>query len=90
MVTEPDTVKLGPNGKPIRPFVMPDTLTGKLKVWRLLIYRRLVQFLTLLLFFGTAHWGWTLFDEPVLMGNLSSSTLLGFIPRRLMTRTGKE
>jgi len=74
------TAKLGPNGKPVRPFVMPSTLTGKLKVWRFIIYRRFVQLITLLLFFGTAHWGWTIAGEPLLLGNLSSSTLLGVIP----------
>jgi len=72
--------KLGPNGKPVRPFVMPSSFAGKLKVWRFIIYRRLVQLSTLLLFFGTAHWGWTIVGEPLLLGNLSSSTLLGFIP----------
>ncbi len=80
MATDNTTVRLGPNGKPVRPFVMPSTLTGKLKVWRFIIYRRIVQLTTLLLFFGTAHWGWTVAGEPVLMGNLSSSTLLGTIP----------
>lgn len=75
-----EATKLGPNGKPVRAFVMPSRLTGKLKVWRFIIYRRLVQISTLLLFFGTAHWGWAIADEPILMGNLSSSTLLGFIP----------
>ncbi len=74
------TVKLGPNGKPMRPFVMPSSLAGKLKVWRFIIYRRLVQLSTLLLFFGSAHWGWTIAGEPLLMGNLSSSTLLGVVP----------
>ncbi len=73
-------IKLGPNGKPVRPFVMPTTFAGKLKVWRFIIYRRLVQLSTLLLFFGSAHWGWEIIGEPVLMGNLSSSTLLGVIP----------
>ena len=72
--------RLGPNGRPVRPFIMPDTLAGKLKVWRYIIYRRIVQLGTLLLFYGTAHWGWTLFDQPILRGNLSSSELLGFIP----------
>ena len=80
MVMDSDNVKLGPNGKPVRPFVMPTTLPGKLRVWRFIIYRRIVQVSTLLLFFGTAHWGWTIANEPVLMGNLSSSTLLGTIP----------
>jgi len=72
--------KLGPNGKPVRPFVMPPTLAGKLKVWRFIIYRRVVQLSTLLLFFGSAHWGWSIVGEPILIGNLSSSTLLGVIP----------
>jgi ferredoxin-type protein NapH len=72
--------KIGPNGKPVRPFVMPDSLGGKLGVWRFIIYRRVVQFSVLLLFFGSAHWGWAVLDEPVLMGNLSASTLLGTVP----------
>ena len=72
--------KIGPNGKPVRPFVMPRSLWGKIKVWRFILYRRFVQISTLLLFFGSAHWGWTLFDRPILRGNLSSSELLGFIP----------
>jgi len=75
-----DQVRLGPNGKPIRPFVMPNSLWGKIKVWRFIIYRRLVQLGTLLLFFGSAHLGWKLFDAPILRGNLSSSEFLGFIP----------
>ncbi len=73
-------VKLGPNGKPVRPFIMPESFWGKLKVWRFIIYRRIVQLGTLLLFFGSAHWGWKLFDAPILRGNLSSSEFLGFIP----------
>lgn len=73
-------VKLGPNGKPVRAFVMPGSLWGKLKVWRYIIYRRFVQIGILLLFFGSAHWGWTLFDKPIVRGNLSSSEFLGFIP----------
>lgn len=80
MATNNSIKKLGPNGKPVRPFVMPDSLVGKLKVWRYIIYRRLVQLGSLLLFFGSAHWGWAIAGEPLLMGNLSSSTLLGVIP----------
>lgn len=72
--------KLGPNGNPIRPFIMPDSLSGKLKVWRFILYRRIVQLGTLLLFFGSAHWGWHVFDKPILRGNLSASELLGVIP----------
>jgi len=59
---------------------MPDSFSGKLKVWRYIIYRRFVQIGTLLLFFGSAHWGWGLFEKPILRGNLSSSEFLGFIP----------
>lgn len=80
MTPLPPKVKLGPNGQPVRPFVMPGSFWGKLSVWRYIIYRRIVQFTTLLLFFGTFHWGWTIFEKPVLSGNLSSSTLLGIIP----------
>ena len=36
----------------------PATLGGKLWVWRYLILRRTVQVGVLLMFFGTAHWGW--------------------------------
>jgi ferredoxin-type protein NapH len=73
-------VNVGPNGRPVRPFVMPDSLTGKLEVWRYILLRRATQITVLLLFFGTAHWGWSLAGEPVLVGNLSSSELLGVIP----------
>ena len=72
--------KLGPNGRPVRPFVMPDTMTGKLNVWRHLILRRIVQLGILVLFFGTVRAGWQLAGKPILSGNLSSSELLGFIP----------
>lgn len=74
------TPKLGPNGKPVRPFVMPDSFIGKLAVWRYLILRRIVQIGVLLLFFGTAHWAWTLAGEPLLAGNLSGSKLIDLIP----------
>jgi ferredoxin-type protein NapH len=73
-------LKLGPNGKPVRPFIIPDTLWGKFKVWRYMIYRRILQLGILLLFFGSAHWNWSLFDKPILRGNLSSSEFLGIIP----------
>lgn len=76
----PEQPRIGPNGKPVRPFVMPGNLAGRLSVWRYLIYRRLVQIATLLLFFGTAHWGWSIAGQPLLLGNLSSSELLGSIP----------
>lgn len=72
--------KIGPNGKPVRPFIMPESLSGKIKVWRYLWLRRLTQISTLLLFFGSAHWAWNFNELPIISGNLSSSTLLGLIP----------
>jgi len=48
--------------------------------WRYLIARRSSQFFVLLLFFGTAHWGWSIAGRPLLRGNLSASELLGAIP----------
>ena len=59
---------------------MPKRIGGKLFVWRYLILRRITQVTVLLLFFGTAHWGWTLLGQPLLLGNLSASELLGTIP----------
>ena len=75
-----DNTKLGPNGKPVRPFVMPKNLSGKIRVWRYLWMRRSVQIFTLLLFFGSAHWAWNFNDHPVINGDLSSSTLLNTVP----------
>ncbi|MDR0770208.1 MAG: quinol dehydrogenase ferredoxin subunit NapH [Burkholderiales bacterium] len=66
--------------EPVRHFQMPDTLVGKLRVWRFLIARRVVQVGTLILFIGTFCWGWKLFNQPVLTGNMSSSRLLDVIP----------
>jgi len=75
-----ETGRLGPNGRPIRSFVMPTSWIGKFGVWRYIILRRVVQVGVLLLFMGTAHWGWSLAGRPLLVGNLSSSELLGVIP----------
>jgi ferredoxin-type protein NapH len=72
--------KIGPKGRPMRPFVMPSSFGGKLRVWRYLILRRVSQFTILALFFGTFHYGWTLFGQPVLRGNLSASEFAGVIP----------
>ena len=71
------SAKLGPNGKPVRYFVMPDSLSGKLQVWRYLLLRRVVQLGLLLLFFGTVNWNWKIAEQPVLTGNLSGSELPG-------------
>ena len=72
--------RLGPNGRPVRPFVMPSTFSGKLRVWRYIIFRRMVQLGVLLLFFGTVNWGWSIAERPVLSGDLSGSEVLGLIP----------
>jgi ferredoxin-type protein NapH len=45
--------------------------------YRYLFLRRFVQIGILVLYFGSNAWGWT-----VLMGNLSSSEFLGFLPMR--------
>jgi ferredoxin-type protein NapH len=79
-VSAEQALRTAPNGRPIRLYRLPDTLSGKLWAWRYLILRRVTQFSVLLLFFATAHWAWGLFDEPLLSGNLSSSSVLGLIP----------
>lgn len=54
---------------------------ARLASWRYLVLRRLTQFGILLLFFGTAHWGWEAAkDVPLLSGNLSASEFLGLVP----------
>jgi ferredoxin-type protein NapH len=70
----------GGDARPVRMYRLPDSLGGKLWVWRYLILRRLTQFLVILLFFATAHWVWTLFGSPLLSGNLSASSVVGLIP----------
>jgi ferredoxin-type protein NapH len=70
----------GPNGRVMHHLLDPPDLAGKIRVWRYLILRRISQVTVLLLFFGTAHWGWTAAGEPLLAGNLSGSELLGIVP----------
>ncbi len=80
--------KLGRDGEPMfdaRGRVMhqlldPPGFAGKFHVWRFVVLRRLSQIGILLLFYGTAHWGWSLFGQPLLSGNLSGSELLGIVP----------
>ena len=55
----------------VRHFVLPGTLRGKLHAWRFVIARRSLQVATLLLFFGTLHWGWSIAGRPLLAGNLT-------------------
>lgn len=66
--------------RPVRHFVPPTTLSGKLRVLRYELARRTVQFAVLLMFYGTLHWGWKVAGAPLLTGNLSASTLLGVVP----------
>ena len=47
---------------------------------RYLVARRVVQAAVLLAFFGTAHWDWAIGSRPLLVGNLSASTLLETVP----------
>jgi ferredoxin-type protein NapH len=68
------------NGRPVRLYQLPNTLSGKLWAWRYLILRRVTQFSVLLLFFATAHWVWAVAGQPLISGNLSASSLLGVIP----------
>lgn len=57
------------------------TLGQRLWSWRYILLRRVSQFGILLMFFGTAHWGWQVAkDVPLLTGNLSASKFIGLIP----------
>ena len=71
---------IGANGKPMHYLLDPPSIAGKMWIWRYLILRRFSQFTILLLFFATFHWGWTLWGQPVLTGNLSGSKFLGVVP----------
>jgi ferredoxin-type protein NapH len=66
--------------RPIRHAVKPTTAVAWLVRLRFAIARRAIQFGTLLLFFGTAHWGWTIAGRPLLQGNLSAASLAGSVP----------
>lgn len=67
-------------GRPVRLYQLPGSLSGKLWAWRYLILRRATQFSVLLLFFATAHWAWVVAGQPLISGNLSASSVLGVIP----------
>jgi ferredoxin-type protein NapH len=57
------------------------TFPQRLWAWRYLVLRRLSQFGVLLLFFGTAHWGWEVAKKvPLLTGDLSASKFAGLFP----------
>ncbi|MCX7673540.1 MAG: quinol dehydrogenase ferredoxin subunit NapH [Thiobacillaceae bacterium] len=67
-------------GRPVRLYTPPASLGGRLWSWRYLILRRVCQLGVLLMFFGTAHWGWSVAGAPLLTGNLSASEFAGLIP----------
>jgi len=71
---------IGTNGRVMHQLLDPPRLAGKISVWRFVILRRISQIGILLLFYGTAHWGWSLAGEPLLSGNLSGSEFAGLIP----------
>ena len=50
------------------------------RIWRYLLARRFFQIAVLALFIGTARFGWTLFGQPILAGDLSGSLILGTVP----------
>lgn len=57
------------------------TFGQRLWSWRYILLRRVSQFGILLMFFGTAHWGWQVAkDVPLLTGNLSASKFIDLIP----------
>lgn len=76
------TRQLPPQHRPrdLRRAARPATLGGRLWRWRYLVLRRVCQIGVLLLFYGTAHWGWSLWGEPLLTGNLSTAELAGRVP----------
>ncbi len=71
---------IGANGRPMHQLLDPSGIADRIRVWRFVILRRLSQVGILLLFFGTAHWDWSIAGVPLLRGNLSGSELLGILP----------
>lgn len=47
---------------------------------RFTLARRITEALVLMLFAGTARWGWEIAGRPLLLGDLSQSKILGIIP----------
>ena len=47
---------------------------------RFTIARRITELLMLMLFAGSARWGWEIAGKPLLLGDLSQSKILGMIP----------
>lgn len=66
--------------RPIRHLPPPASLRESLWRMRFTLARRVVQVAVLALFIGTLHFGWRLVGQPLLVGNLSASTLAGTLP----------
>lgn len=66
--------------RPIRHAEPPRHLAARLHRARFGFARHALQIALLMLFYGTLHFGWTLFGAPVLTGNLSASELVGVLP----------
>jgi len=66
--------------RPVRHFVMPTDLRGRLHFLRFTIARRVVQLSVLCAFIGTLRWGWHVLGRPLLAGDLSAAKLAGLIP----------
>ena len=64
----------------IRHAARPTSVAGWLARNRFALARRAVQFGVLLLFFGTAHRGWTIAGRPLLQGNLAAASFAGIVP----------
>ena len=62
----------------IQAAVSPQKIKARMLV--LSVARRVVQLAVLMLFIGTARFGWTLLGEPLLSGTLSSSLFAGSVP----------
>ena len=80
-MTTPSVLTSAPDSvRPVRHFELPASLSGRLRVLRFSIARRVVQFGVLLAFIGTLHWGWTVLGRPLLTGNLSAAKFAGVLP----------
>lgn len=58
----------------------PACFGERLRRMRFTLARRAAQLIVLCLFIGTARWGWTIGERPILSGNLSASKILNAVP----------
>lgn len=66
--------------RPVRHLAAPRSRAERVHRLRYTLARRMVQLGVLALFIGTVHWGWTLFGQPLLPGNLSAARFVGAVP----------